>query len=102
MKASLLNDEAARLDVLRQYKILDTPPEETFDHLTRSATRICRTPIGLMNLIDSTRQWFKSNVGLELLEMSRHVGLCPHAILQKGVLIVEDASQDAPSLTILW
>lgn len=95
MKASLLHDDPARLDVLHRYKILDTPPEEAFDHLTRLAARTCRTPIALMNLIDHTRQWFKSKVGLELSEMSRDIGLCPHAILQRDVFIVEDASQDA-------
>lgn len=95
MKAPLLHDEPARLDALRQYKILDTPPEETFDHLTRLTARICRTPIALLNLIDSTRQWFKSKVGLDLPEMPRDIGLCPHAILQRDVFIVDDASQDA-------
>jgi GAF domain-containing protein len=95
MKASLLHDETARLDVLRRYKILDTPPEEAFDHLTRLATRTCRTPIALLNLIDRSRQWFKSNVGLDLPEMPRDIGLCPHAILQRDVFIVDDASQDA-------
>ena len=95
MKAAFPMNEEARLDALYQCKILDTSPEEQFDNITQLASRICETPIALINLIDRDRQWFKSKVGIDLSEVSRDVGLCPHAILERGPFIVRDASQDA-------
>jgi len=80
---TLLSDhEAARLETLRQYQILDTEPEEAFDNLTRLAAHICGTPIALINFIDENRQWFKSKVGLDVTEVARKSGICPHCSLQ--------------------
>jgi hypothetical protein len=47
MKAVLPQNETIRIQALRQYKILDTPPEAAFDDLTRLAAKICGTPIAL-------------------------------------------------------
>jgi len=88
-------DEAARLDTLREYRILDTPPERRFDDLTLLASHICATPIALITLIDADRQWFKARVGTDLFETPRDVSFCAHAILQPGPLVVKDALDDA-------
>jgi len=93
--APLPENEAARLDALHQYKILDTEPEAAFDDFTRLAAHICGTPIALISLIDDSRQWFKSKVGLDVTETSRDVAFCAHALLQpKDVLIVSDTLLD--------
>jgi CheY-like chemotaxis protein len=62
-------DEKQRLEVLRQYEVLDTPPEEAFDDLTMLAAQICTAPIALISLVDEKRQWFKSKPGLILLDI---------------------------------
>ena len=46
--------------------MLDTPPEERFDRVTRIATRHFGVPIALVSMVDQDRQWFKSCVRLPI------------------------------------
>jgi GAF domain-containing protein len=94
MKAALPENEAERLNALHQFEILDTKEEKVFDDLTRLAIYICKTPIALITLIDSDRQWFKSRVGVSQFETARDVSFCSHAILQTDSLVVPDTLQD--------
>lgn len=88
-------NEAERIKALRQYRILDTEPEQAFDDLTLIASQICGTPIAMISLVDEDRQWFKSRLGVDVRETSRSVSFCAHAILQEGVFIINDALNDA-------
>ncbi len=94
MKANVPTQEAARLEALRQYRILDTPAEQAYDDITAIAAFICNVPIALISLVDADRQWFKSKVGLDVSETSRDVSFCAHAILDNQVMIIDDAHQD--------
>tara|TARA_R110002051_G_C8766001_1_gene502615 strand:+ start:4929 stop:8222 length:3294 start_codon:yes stop_codon:yes gene_type:complete len=88
-------DEAERLLALQRTELLDSPPEERFDRITRLAARFFGVQTCLLSLVDSDRQWFKSRVGLELQELGRDISFCGHAILSRDILTIADATQDA-------
>lgn len=87
-------DEANRLATLRGLNILDTPPEERFDRLTRLAQQLINVPIAVVSLVDSNRQWFKSCQGLDASETPRNISFCGHAILDNELFVIPDALLD--------
>lgn len=94
IKAPLPENEEARLKALYEFDILDAKADAAFDDLTSLAVYICQTPIALISLIDSDRQWFMSRTDLPVSETSRDVSFCAHAILQPGTMLVPDALED--------
>ncbi|WP_193198103.1 GAF domain-containing protein [Nostoc sp. MG11] len=87
-------DEAARLEALRQYEILDTEPEAAYDSLAQLAAYICGAPMALVNFIDEHRQWFKAKVGLDVPEMPRNVGLSYLCQERRDIVVVTDTLAD--------
>ncbi len=94
LKPEIPRDEDERLESLRRLRVLDTPPEERFDRVTRLASRLFEVPIALVSLVDEGRQWFKSRCGLEAAETPREISFCGHAILEDEILVVPDATRD--------
>lgn len=92
-------DEPARLEALRRFEILDTPPDGAFDHLTAVAAALLRVPIAIVSLVDHDRIWFKSHHGLDASQTDREAGFCSSAILSPEVYEVRDAKVDARTLT---
>jgi PAS domain S-box-containing protein len=87
--------ESERQEALRRYKVLDTPPEESFDRLTRLAAQLFGVPVALISLIDADRQWHKSCYGFDARELSREVSFCAHNLVEDDVMVVQDALADA-------
>src|SRR5207302_6654566 len=81
MKAPLPINEASRLEALRAYDVLDTPPEQAFDDLTRLASQICDAPVAMVSLVDGDRQWVKSKVGTDATQTPRAAASRAHASL---------------------
>src|SRR6478672_11656696 len=90
--------EIHRMEALRRYDILDTPPDGNFDNITALAARLLKVPIALTTLVDTDRVWFKSRHGLEVEQIDRVPGLCASAILDGIPYVVEDARFDPRTL----
>lgn len=92
-------NDLQRLEALRRYDVLDTPPDGSFDRITALAARIFRVPIALVTIVDEDRIWFKSRFGLEgVQEIPRDPGLCASAIFSDETYIVESARSDPRTL----
>ncbi len=88
-------NELERLEALRRYSILDTPPEETFDRITALAARLFNVPTALISLVDEFRTWFKSCYGFDNRESPRDTSICSFAVLSEDVLVVRDTRKDS-------
>jgi diguanylate cyclase (GGDEF)-like protein len=86
--------ESRRLQDVRNLQLLDTPPEQRFDRLTKLGQRIFNVPIVLVVLLDEHRQWFKSNPGLAVRETPRYMAFCTHTVDYRDILLVPDARKD--------
>ena len=95
MKASIPTNEAQRLEALRSYQILDTEAERIYDGITALAAHICGVPVAMVSLVDESRQWFKSKLGVHQQQTPRDVAFCAHTILKDEPLFVSDALTDS-------
>jgi PAS domain S-box-containing protein len=89
----------ARTEAVRRTGLLDTSPEEVFDRITRIASKLLGTSVSLISLVDTDRQFFKSQQGLpEPWATRRETPLshsfCQHVIMSARPLVVEDARRD--------
>lgn len=87
--------EARRLQRLRAFAILDTPPEEAFDDIVALARQVCDVPIALVSFIDHDRQWFKARSGIDLIETDLPRSVCAQAMHAPGdVVVIHDTRAD--------
>lgn len=87
--------EFERLNALRRYAILDTPPEGVFDRITGLAADLIGVPVAVVSLVDTNRVWYKSVHGpLGAREVARLPALCGAAVDLQGAYVVENASTD--------
>ena len=87
--------ENARLDALRQLKLLDTAPSESFDRITRMASQIFGLPVAAISLTDRDRQWFKSRVGVDHWSIPRDRAPCAALAESTKPLVIEDLLADS-------
>ncbi|GAA3995660.1 sensor domain-containing diguanylate cyclase [Deinococcus rubellus] len=92
--APLPPDEYARLLDLARYQILDTPPEEAFDRITRLAARLLNAPVAFINFVDQYRQWSKATSGPGDTTAPRRDSVCAWTILEAEPMVIENAHID--------
>lgn len=88
-----------RLAALHELGLLDTPAEQAFDRLAKLAARILHTPVALVSLVDSDRQFFKSCLGLpepwsRWRETPLSHSFCQHVVASGKPLVIPDARRD--------
>ena len=93
-----LRAERDRLEAVRRYDILDTPPDGAFDRVAALASQIFQVPIAIVSVVDSDRIWFKAHHGLDVTQIDREPGLCASAIMGLEPWIVTDAVADPRTL----
>jgi PAS domain S-box-containing protein len=93
--SNLLQDETARLEVLKQYGVRDLPLGEGLDDLTQLTVQLCDAPIAFIALVDEKSTWFKSSVGIDPTGMPRENSFCNHALDHRDIFVVPDATRDA-------
>lgn len=93
------SNEEGRINALKRYEILDTPPDGSFDRITSLASRLFNVPIAIVSLVDTDRIWFKSHHGLPEEQTDREPGLCASAILSDEVYHISNAIEDPRCLT---
>lgn len=89
-------NEVERLKAVLAYGVIDSPAEVDLDELTLLASQICQTPIALISLLDNTKQFFKSHLGLPVNQTPKEQAFCAHAIMNPSqVMQVNDARSDS-------
>lgn len=86
--------ERLRLETLREYRIMDTPPEAAFDRVTKMVADLYGVPITLVSLVDDCRQWFKSAHGLDATETPREISFCQYVVAEGQPVVVTDVLGD--------
>src|ERR1700727_3925115 len=95
MNAALsIHDEAARLEILKQYGILEYAPGEGLENLIGMAAQTCEAPLALTALIDEKCERLKHRVGTPGFELPREHSFSAHLLDQREPLVVADLTQD--------
>src|SRR3989338_3541207 len=92
--APIPKNEKERLLSLYKLGLLNTKPEERFDRITKTATRIFKVPISTLTLVDAKREWFKYCQGLTKREGNRAISFCGHALIANKILVISDTKKD--------
>lgn len=101
----------ARLAAARASGLLDTRPDEPFDRLAALAATLLETPLAFITVVDATRSFWKSCIGIELSgpadqENPIEESFCQYVIDAGQEVVVDDAAtdpltRDNPSVTKL-
>lgn len=93
-KLNITPDGRSRLKELAKLEIIGSEPEAHYDQLIRLMTLTLRCPIATISFIDSNRQWFKSETGIDKQEIPVDISFCNRATLESKVFIIEDTQAD--------
>jgi diguanylate cyclase (GGDEF)-like protein len=95
LAAAAPHNEVQRVASLHALHLLEAPPEERFDRLTRLAKRLFNVPVAKVTLVDSQTVFPLSCSNADMGSVPRDVSFCAHTILGDEILVVPDTRADA-------
>ncbi len=92
-------DDPERLAALERLDLLEAKPGAGFDQSTAMAAKELGTPVALVSLVDSRRQFFASRLAdreplTSVDETPLSYSFCKHAVEREAPLVIEDARED--------
>jgi len=91
----LPNDEQSRMEALAEYDVDSQPIEESFERLTGLIASHFDSAVAFIGLIDRTTENLVACTGADWDMLAREDSVCTHSMLQDGVMVVEDITDDA-------
>ena len=103
--------DPARLEAVRATGLLDAAAGRSWDELTTLAGRLLRTPMAFMTMVDDSRSYWLSCIGVDGLGPGEnqnlvHESFCQYVIVDGAPFLVDDAvthprTRDNPSVSAL-
>lgn len=90
MRVRLHAQEADRLESLTSYGLLDSAPRPAYQAFAGAAAQACDTPMALVSLVDSDRQFNLAHHGLTDTGSARHLSICSDVVAAEAPVIIED------------
>lgn len=91
---ALKDEEKERLKVLKRYQALGPQCASELDALVEMALYVCKTPKGIVSLVDEDQVLFINRKGVETESISRSSSFETHAIQGTDIFEVSDASDN--------
>ncbi|MEH0826123.1 MULTISPECIES: hypothetical protein [unclassified Micromonospora] len=94
--------EAARLQALHGYEVLDAPADDELSAVVRAAAVVAGAPTATLNLIDENRQCQLTTVGFDGGDSARDDSMCAVVFASGRSTHVPDARLDARFAANPW
>ncbi len=86
--------EDARLGAIGRYRMEGLGRGRAFDHVAELGGALFDVPISLVSIVTQDMQCFRGATGIQAPATPRDIAFCAFAILDDGVMVVEDAMED--------
>ena len=92
-------DDFKRVQALKKYNILNTPPEKSFNNIAKLSAQFFDLPVAFISFVDTDNVFVKASIGIGEVESApRSQSLCTYAILNNEVTVIDDFNKVDPCL----
>lgn len=90
MYSQIYSKEEYRLGVVSQLATMRSKDNVRFDIILKALKAVLNFPIMFISIVDKDIVWFKSMIGLDIVEIPRHYSFCTHTIKRTDNLVIPD------------